>query len=50
MQSGQLSEIELMENFIDKQIGLAEEARMKNEKLYRSLGIITGLAIVIILI
>jgi len=50
MLNGQLSEIELMEKFIDKQIEIAEEAQKKNEKLYKSLGIITGIAIVIILI
>lgn len=47
---GQLSEIELMEQFLDKQIGIAEEERQKNEKLYRSLGVMAGLAIAIILI
>ena len=47
---GQITEIELMEKFIDKQIEKAEEEQKKNEKLYRSLGIICGMAIVIILI
>ena len=47
---GQLSEIELLEKFIDKQIENAEEERKKNEKLYRNLGVIAGLAIAIILI
>lgn len=47
---GQLSEIELMKNFIDVQIKKAEEEQVKNEKLYKSLGITVGLALVIILI
>ncbi len=47
---GQISEIELLEKSIDEQIILAEEEKRKNEKLYRSLGIIIGLTIVIILI
>ncbi len=47
---GQLSELELLDTFITKQINLAEEEQKKNEKLYRSLGIITGLAITIIFI
>ena len=45
-----MSEIEITLNFIDKQIIKAEEERKKNEKMYRSLGTIVGLAIVIILI
>lgn len=47
---GQISEIELVSGFIDKQIIKAEEERTKNEKMYRSLGTIVGIAIVIILI
>ncbi len=47
---GQLSEIELMKRYIDIQIQKAEEEDKKNEKLYKNLGIIVGLAIVIILI
>lgn len=47
---GQLSEITLVEKFIDKQIILAEEEQRKNEKLYKRLGAIIGIAIVIILI
>ena len=47
---GQISEIELVNNFLDKQIQNAEEIRSKNEKLYKSLGIIGGLAIAIILL
>ncbi len=47
---GQLSEIELMKSYIDIQIHKAEEEDRRNEKLYKNLGIIVGLAIVIILI
>ena len=46
---GQLSEIKLMERFIDNQILDAEEDQKVNEKLYKNLGITVGLAIVIIL-
>ncbi len=47
---GQISEIELLEKFLNDQIKIAEEDKMKNEKLYRSLGVIIGIAIVIILV
>ena len=47
---GQISEIELVSNFLNKQISIAEEVRLKNEKLYKTLGITIGLTIVIILI
>lgn len=47
---GQVSEIELTSSFIDMQINKAEEERKKNEKMYRTLGTVIGLAIVIILI
>ena len=47
---GQLSEISLNINFLDTQIAYAEESRKKNEKMYRTLGTIFGLAIIIILI
>lgn len=47
---GQMSEIELLEKFIDEQIENAEGEQKKNEKLYKSLGVIAGLAIAIILI
>ena len=47
---GQLSEIKLMNNFIDIQIKKSEEEQNKNEKMYKNLGVIVGLAIVIILI
>ena len=48
--SGQLSEIKLNMSFLDTQISLAEEECKKNEKMYRTLGTIFGLAIIIILI
>lgn len=47
---GQLSEIELTTSFLDIQITQAEKEKEKNEKLYKTLGVVTGLAIVIILI
>lgn len=47
---GQISEIEIAISFIEKQIEKAEDEKNKNSKLYKSLGIICGLAIVIILI
>lgn len=47
---GQISEIKLTKRFIEEQINKAEEEKRKNEKLYKSLGITIGLAIVIIFI
>lgn len=47
---GQISEIELTKSLIEKQIKNAEEEKIKNEKLYKSMGIVTGLGICIILI
>lgn len=47
---GQISQIEVTENFLEKQIKEAEEEKQKNEKLYKRLGTTIGLAIVIILI
>lgn len=46
---GQISQIELTNVFLDEQIEKATKERMKNEKLYRTLGMIAGLAIVIVL-
>lgn len=46
---GQLCTIEMTEDFLDEQIRKAEELKNKNEKLYRTLGMILGLTIVIIL-
>ena len=47
---GQISQIEITENFLKKQIKEAQQEKNKNEKLYRKLGTTIGLAIVIILI
>lgn len=47
---GQISQIEITETFLEKQIAEAVEEKNKNEKLYRKLGTTIGLAIVIILI
>ncbi len=46
---GQISQIELTSSFLDEQIRKAERERDKNEKMYRTLGMIIGLAIVIVL-
>lgn len=47
---GQVSEIELTSTFLDTQIEKAEKESTKNQKLYKTLGMVTGMAIVIILI
>lgn len=47
---GQISEIELMKNFIKNQTEKAKIERQKNEKMYKTLGGIIGIAIVIIII
>ena len=47
---GQISQIEITENFLEKQIKEAEDEKRKNEKLYKKLGTTIGLVIVIILI
>lgn len=47
---GQVKEIEVIKEFIDSQIEKAEEERKKNEKMYKMLGGIAGIGIVIILI
>ena len=47
---GQLSEIELVVELLEVQRRKAEESRNKNEKMYQTLGMVAGLAIVIILI
>ena len=46
----QVSEIEVTENFLDMQIEKAEESRKKNQKIYKTLGILIGLFFVIVLI
>lgn len=48
--NGQISEIELVSNFLNKQIEEAEVMKSKNEKLYKSLGIICGITIAIVFI
>lgn len=47
---GQVSELNLSMGLIDSQIEKAEEYCKKSEKMYRSLGSIVGLVIIIILI
>ena len=47
---GQINEIEVTEKFLDLQIEKAQEERQKNEKLYKTLGVVCGLAFGIILI
>ena len=47
---GQVSEIELVKKFLEIQIDKAENECNKNEKLYKTLGIVSGMGIVIILI
>lgn len=46
---GQINQIELTSNFLDEQIEKAEKEKLKSEKLYRTLGMVVGLGIVIIL-
>lgn len=47
---GQVSEIEMTNTFLETQIKKAENERDKNEKLYRTLGMTIGLALVVVLI
>ncbi len=47
---GQVSEIEQANEFLHVQIEKAEKERQKNEKLYKSLGMVIGIAIIIILV
>ena len=47
---GQINEIELVDNFLDSQIKKAEEESKKSTKMYKTLGITVGLAMVIIFI
>lgn len=47
---GQISEIEMTQNFLDTQIVKAEEDRKKNQKMYKTLGVVMGLVFVIILV
>lgn len=47
---GQINEIEVVNEFLTTQLQNAREERIKNEKMYRTLGVVTGLTIAIILI
>ena len=47
---GQVSQIELTEEFLIKEIKEAEEEKRKNTKLYKTLGVTAGLAVAVILI
>lgn len=47
---GQVNEIELVETFLTPQIESAEEEKKKYVKMYKTLGVTVGLAVVIILI
>ena len=47
---GQVSNIRITSSFIDRQIEKAEQEKEKNVKMFRTLGIVSGLAIIIILI
>ena len=47
--NGQISEIKLVNDFIDTQIEDAKQEKDKNSKMYRTLGIVVGITIVIIL-
>ena len=46
---GQISEIEVIESFLDVHIDKAEEEKKKNQKMYKTLGVTIGLIFVIIL-
>ena len=46
---GQISQIEITEEFLEEKIKEAKEEKIKNEKLYTRLGTVVGLTIVIIL-
>ncbi len=46
---GQLNQIEMTSDFLEEQIKKAEKEKEKNEKMYRTLGVILGMTIVIIL-
>ena len=47
---GQISNLEIASAFIDTQIKKAEEEKQKNSKLCKTLGIVSGLGLIIILI
>ena len=46
---GQVNQLNLVNVFLDEQIKEAMESRSKNETMYKKLGIIVGLAVVIVL-
>ena len=47
---GQLGKVKLTLGFLDKQILEAQAEENKNKKLYKTLGVLTGVGLVIILI
>ncbi len=47
---GQISQVRLVNTFLDEQIKDATESRNKNEKMYKKLGVIVGIAVVIVLV
>ncbi len=47
---GQINQIDITENYLEEQIRKAETQREKSEKMYRTLGMIIGLTIVIVLV
>ena len=47
--NGQVSEIEVTEEFLSIQIEKAEEEKKKNQKMCKTLGVVTGLVFCIIL-
>ena len=47
---GQISQIDLTINLLEMQIEKAEMDRQRNAKLYKTLGAITGVGIIIILL
>jgi len=47
---GQVKEIQLVNHFLDTQIQEALSAKNKNGKLYRTLGVVSGLTIVIMIL
>ena len=47
---GQISQIDITQNFLDTQIRQAQEEKEKNQKLYQKLGTTIGLVIIILLV
>ena len=47
---GQVSQIKQLQEFLKIQIEKAEIEKQKNEKLYKSLGVVIGIAIIIVLL